>query len=111
MSSSSDDLREGGIGLIVIGVITIALLVLGGIAANAFFFEPTRQRAHSEAYVGEVQGLVVEYCSSPRASDKEANRQRISGLANGQPDNWNSLPRDLKDRAEKVQQNNAEACR
>jgi hypothetical protein len=92
--------------LVVVGVVMIALNVAGtwgGRIANDPYYQ--------DGFRGEVSGLVTEYCTAPRDSDKQGARQQLNSKLAGDPDRVQRLPNDLRRKAYAVSDNNPqEAC-
>lgn len=91
-----------GCGLIVGTIIVVlAIIVIGSVAWWFFYQKPLVDTAFNS----QVQGLVSEYCTAPRAPDEEAARIQLKTLVAGKPDSFNQLPSQLKQEAQAVMNN------
>ena len=97
-----------GLGLvtIIVVIVFIGILATGSFAWWYVYDQPLV----NNAFNSEVQGLVTEYCTAPRAADQEAAKTQLVTLANGNPNNFSNLPGPLKKEAQAVENDQRSAC-
>src|SRR4051812_41529040 len=100
----NDDVREGCFLLSVYGVllgVVVGAILIGSLIWYLAYYKPLADNALNS----EVQGLVTEYCTAPRQDDELAARSQLSNLVAGKPGEFNSLPSELKRKAQAVVNN------
>lgn len=93
--------------LLIIGCTFILLCVIGALVWQNVINRPYQDNAFN----GQVQGLITEYCTAPRTDDQQGARQQLMQLMDGKPDNFKAMPSTLQDKAKEVYYDNREVCK
>lgn len=89
------------------GIAIILVCAIGTLFWQNVINKPYRDNAFN----GQVQGLITEYCTAPRSDDQLAARQQLMQLIDGKPDEFKTVPSTLQDKAKEVYYDNRSVCK
>lgn len=97
--------EECGVLVFLVSVVIVVVILIS--TAMALFVSFPQ---HEHAFNTQVQGLITEYCTAPRAEDAQGARQQLMHVIEGDPDSMNRLPGALHSRAQAVYSNERESA-